>query len=206
MDLDAIYHAIEYEDEAETKSKALSVFAGWAQGTYGSEPDTDIFIVCPRTTDGTVVLESNHGRLMDSLAKLGEPQGVAVFKATLEYTRKGIPINLEAFTPQWVTIKPLGERSFYLFDKDTMYKEECTLKDIHDIHGQLVCSAFTANKSTVLPPNAFTSQPPNHTFFNHRPRVSIILHPCSRRLLFIQVIRATFTEGPSRNVSRWQTS
>jgi hypothetical protein len=112
VDLNSIYHAIEYGgNEDEIKSKTLSVFADWSHGTYGSGPDTDIFILCPRTTEGTVVLEGNHKRLM------------MVFKAALKYSREGMPIHLEAFTPPWVTNRPLGERAAYLFDKNTMYKQ-----------------------------------------------------------------------------------
>lgn len=135
-----------------------------------------MFILCPRTTDGTVVLEGNYERHIDFLAKLGESQDILVFKATLEYVRKGMPIYLEAFTPQWVGMRPLGERAIYLFDKDTMYKQQLMLKDISDPHGRLICMVSDANKEAVFPSDAFTSRPPNHIFFNQRFRVSIVVH------------------------------
>ena len=184
MGLDAISLAIEHrENEDVTRSETISLLSGWARGTYGSGSDTDMFIICPRTTDGTAILEGNYARVFDFFAKLGEPQGVLVFEATLEYTRKGMSINLEAFTPPWVTIQPLGEKTVYVFDKDTMYKQQCTLKNVCDPHGRRICAASTTNKELVFPRDAFTSRPPNHTFFKPRFRVSelpICVHGCHR--------------------------
>jgi len=134
-----------------------------------------MFIICPRRTDGTVVLEGNDTRLVDFLVELGRSQGVMVLKATLEYARKGLPINLEAFAPPWVVIQPLGERAIQVFDKDTMYKQSCTLKDIHDHGGQHICTVSTTNKGVVLPADAFTSRPPDHIFFNQKYIVSVLV-------------------------------
>lgn len=176
IDLDAIYQTIEYGgDEGATRAGGLSVLTNWARGTYGLGPDTDMFIICPRRTDGTVVLEGNDARLMDFLAELGQSQGVMVLKATLEYARKGVPINLEAFTPPWVIIHPLCERTFQVFDKDTMYKESCTLRDIRDHNGQHICTVSTTSKGIILPADAFTSRPPDHVFFNQEPKVSMFV-------------------------------
>lgn len=177
MNIEAIAHAIEHgENEDATRSKTISLFAGWVQGAYGSGPDTNMFIIVPRTTDGTVMLEGNYTRVLDFFANLGESQGVSVLEATLEYIRKGMPINLEAFTLPWVTIGPLGERTLYVFDKDTMYKQRCTLKNVCDPNGRRVCAVSTTNKGAIFPRNAFTSRPPNHTFFNPRFLVSRIAH------------------------------
>jgi len=109
---------------------------------------------------------------MDFLAELGQSQGVMVCKATLEYARKGMAINLEAFAPPWVTLQPLGERAVHIFDKDTMYKECCALTDIYDHSGQHICTVSPTNRGVVLPRNAFTSRPPNHVFFNKKFAVS----------------------------------
>lgn len=173
MNLDDIYQTIEHgENEGATRSETLSVFARWAQGAYGSGPDTDMFIICPRTTDGTVMLEGNYARVLDSFAKRGEPQGVLVFEATLEYTRKGLPINMGAFTPPWVTAKPLSKRAVYVFDKDTMIKQQSILKNVRDLRGRRLCAVSATNEGAVLPRNAFTSRPPDHTLFSQRFRVS----------------------------------
>jgi hypothetical protein len=124
-----------------------------------------------------------------------------VFKATLEYVRKGMPINLEPFAQSWVATRPFGDRAIYVFDKDTMYGQKCTLKDIHDLHGRPICTASTANKGAVFPRDAFTLQPPDHVFFNQRCLVSM-----TTRLRFwwslIPVIRVIGTEEPSRRVSQ----
>jgi len=49
--LNATYRAIEYErDEDVIKTEAPSFFVNWSGGSYGSESNTDTFIVCPRTT------------------------------------------------------------------------------------------------------------------------------------------------------------
>jgi hypothetical protein len=203
MRLDAISHAIERgENEDATKSETLSVFAGWVQGTYGSGSDTDMFTICPRSTDGTVMLGGNYTRVLDFFAKLGESRGVLAFEATLEYTRKGVPINLEAFTPPWVAIQPLGNRAVYVFDKDTMYKQQSTLKNIYDPRGRRVCAVSTTNESAVLPRDAFTSRPPNDTLFNPRFRVSKIVLLCMQLSSFMPAIRATATEGSSLKVSQ----
>jgi len=171
--LDAVYRAIEYRrDEDAARAKTISIFSDWAQGTYGSESDTDIFIICPRATDGTTILEGNDTRLVNVLAELGQSRGIMVFKATLDYARQGIPIYLNAFTPPWVTIQPLDERAVYVFDKDTMYKQRCSLWDIQDRDGQLICSLSTTNRALVLPHNAFTSRPPGHIFFSQNFSVS----------------------------------
>ena len=173
MNLDAIYQTIEHgEDDDATRPETLSVFAGWAQGTYGSGPDTDLFIICPRTTDGTVILENNYTRVSDFFAKHGEPHGVLAFEATLEYTRKGLPINMEAFTPPWVSTKPTSKKAVYVFDKDTMFKQQSILKNVRDSRGRRMCAVSATNEYAILPPNAFTSRPPNHTLFNQRFRVS----------------------------------
>ena len=178
--LDAIYQAIEYGgDEDAIRTKTLSVLADWAQGIYGSGSDTDVFVICPRRTDGSVILEGNDTRLMDFLAELGQSQGVMVFKARLDYARKGMPINIEAFTPPWVTIQPLGERTVQVLDKDTMYRQCCRLKDIYDHDGRRVCTVSAANREVVLPSNAFTSRPPDHVFFNQKFDVSMV----ARRLI-----------------------
>ena len=121
------------------------------------------------------MLEGNDTRLVDFLAELGKSQGVMVLKATLEYARKGLPINLEAFTPQWVVIQPLGERAVQIFDKDTMYKQSCILRNICDRDGQHICTASTTSKGVVLPADAFTSRPPDHVFFNRKPIVSVLV-------------------------------
>jgi len=134
-----------------------------------------MFIICPRRTDGTATLEGNDARLMDFLAEPGQSQGVMVLKATLEYARKGLPINLEAFTPPWVVIHPLGETAVQVFDKDTMYKQSCTLKDICDHNGQHICTISTTNKGVILPADAFASRPPDHTFFNRKFIVSVLV-------------------------------
>ena len=112
---------------------------------------------------------------MDFLAQLGQSQGVMVFKATLDYARKGMPINMEAFTPPWVTIQPLGERAVQVFDKDTMCRQCCTLRDIYDHDGQHICTVSTANRGVVLPVNALTSRPPDHVFSNQKSTVSVLL-------------------------------
>ena len=202
--LDAISYAVERgENEDSTRSETLSVFANWAQGIYGSGSDTDIFIICPRTTDGTVMLEGSYERLLNFFGKLGESQGVLVFEATLEYIRMGMAFNLEAFTPPWVTIRPSNQRAVYVFDKDTMYQQQCMLRNVYNIYGHRVCAASTANKGAVLPRDAFTSRPPDHIFFNERVRVSGIAHLRRRVLLFIPPTRVIgITEGPSRRVSR----
>lgn len=155
----------------------LSVFGDWTRGTYGSQSDTDMFIICPRATDGTAVLEGNDTRLANFLAELGKSQGVMVFTATLDYARKGVPINLEAFTPPWVAVQPLGGRAVYLFDKDTMYKQSCALRDIYDRDGLRICTVSTTNRGTVLPHDAFASRPPAHVFFSQKLSVSILAHP-----------------------------
>ena len=95
-----------------------------------------------------------------------------VFKATLDYARKGIPINLEAFTPPWVTVQPLGKKAIYVFDKDTMYKQRCSLRNVQDHDGNHICSLSTINREVVLPRNAFASRPPEHTFFSQKYSVS----------------------------------
>ena len=182
------------------------MFADWTRGTYGSEPDTDIVIICPRATDGTVMLEGNDTRLMNFLAEPGGSQGVMVFEATLDYARKGMPINLEAFTPPWVTIQPLGERTVYIFDKDTMYKQHCVLRNIYDCDGHHICTVSTAKKRAILPRNALTSQPPDHVFFNQKFIVSILVHVQFRGLPFTPVnqgdwYRGTITEGEPVAVS-----
>jgi len=186
IDLDGVYQSIEYGgDEDATRAEALSVLTKWARGTYGFGPDTDMFVICPRRTDGTVVLEGNDTRLVDFLVELGQSQGVMVLKATLDYARMGLPINLEAFTPPWVVIQPLGERAIQVFDKDTMYKQRCTLRDIHDHGGQPICTVSTTNKEVVLPADAFTSRPPDHVFFSQRFIVSVlVLAECGGRHLF----------------------
>jgi hypothetical protein len=99
-----------------------------------------------------------------------------VFKATLDYARKGMPINLEAFTPPWVGIQPASERAVQVFDKDTMYKESCTLRDIYDHDGQRICTVSTTNKRVVLPANAVISRPPDHVFFGQKFTVSVLVH------------------------------
>jgi len=49
--LNTTCRAIDYErDEDAIKTKALSFFANWSGGSYGSESNTDTFIVCPRAT------------------------------------------------------------------------------------------------------------------------------------------------------------
>lgn len=154
----------------------LSVFADWTRGGYGLEPDTDMIVICPRRTDETAVLEGNDVRLMDFLAGPGQLQGVTVLRATLYYARKGMPLNLEPYVPPWVTIPPLGEAAVQVFDKDTMYKEHCTLKEIRDHHGQHICTVSAANKGIVIPANAITSRPPDHSFFNQKFTVSILMH------------------------------
>ena len=171
MNLDAVYHAIEDgEDKDSTKSKALSVFGSWARGTYGSRPDTDMYIICPRTTDGTNTLEGNCSRLMDFFTSLGEaPQGIMVLKATLEYVRKGMPINLEPFTPPL----PSDKNTTYIFDKDTACEQQCILKNIYDSRGRLICAISALNMGAVLPRNAFASQLADHTRFNQRCLVSL---------------------------------
>lgn len=50
-------------DEDATRINTLSVFTDWARGAYGSEPDTDAFIICPWRANGNV-------RLMDFLVEL----------------------------------------------------------------------------------------------------------------------------------------
>jgi hypothetical protein len=118
----------------------------------------------------------NDIRLMDFLAELGRSQGVMVFKATLDYARKGIPINLEAFIPPWATVQPLDERAVYAFDKDTMYKQRCLLRDVQDHSGQRVCTLSTIDREAILPRNVFTSRSPNQIFFNQRLGVSRIVY------------------------------
>lgn len=98
-----------------------------------------------------------------------------VLKATLDYARKGLPINLEPFNPPWVTIQPLGETAVHVFDKDTTYKQHCTLRDICDHDGQCICAVSTTDKGVVLPADAFTSRPPDHVFFNQKFTVSIVV-------------------------------
>ena len=176
IDLDAIYQTIEYGgDEGAARAKAISVLADWTRGTYGLGPDTDMFIICPRRTDGTVVLEGNDTHLVDFLTEPGRSQGVMVLMATLDYARKGLPINLEAFTPPWVVIQPLGERAIQVFDKDTMYRQSCTLMNIRDRNGQHICTVSSTNKGIVLPADAFTSRPPDHVFFNQKFIVSVFV-------------------------------
>ena len=113
--------------------------------------------------------------LMDFLAELGQSQGVMVFKAILNYSRKGIPINLEALGPPWMTTQPLDERATYVFDRDTIYDQHCSLRDIQDSDGQHVCTLSTTNGGAVLPRNAFTSRLPNQVFFNQKSSVSRVL-------------------------------
>lgn len=120
--------------------------------------------------------EDNNIRLMDFLAEVGQLQGVMIFKATLDYAREGIPINLEAFTPPWVTVQPLDERAVYLFDKDTMYKERYSLRDVQDRDGHHICKLSTTNRAVVLPRDAFKSRPPDQIFFNQKSSVSRIVH------------------------------
>ena len=67
---------------------------------------------------------------MHFFVELWESQGAALFKTTLDYAQKGIPINLEC-----VTVQPLDERGVYVFDKNTVYKQQCSLRDIQD-HGR----------------------------------------------------------------------
>ena len=204
MHLDAISHAIEHGRNEDTiRSETLSVFAGWAQGAYGSGSDTDLFILCPRTTDGTVMLEGNYERISDFFAQLGESPGVLVLKATLIYVRKGVPIHLEAFSPPWVVTQPLGRRAVYLFDKDTIFEQRCTLRDVYDPYGHRICAVSTTNKSAVFPHDAFSSRPPDHTFFKPIAPVSGIAHLYLRMSLFTSAIRTVTAEEPSRRVSQW---
>lgn len=135
-----------------------------------------MFIVCPRTTDGTVISEGSDIRLMDSLVELGQSQGVMVLKATLDYARKGMPINLEALVPPWVKVQPLGGRAAYVFDKDTMYKQHCSLRDIQGHDGQHICTSSTMDRWAILPRNAFASRPPDQIFFNQKFSVSRIVY------------------------------
>lgn len=128
--------------------------------------------------------EGNIIRLMDFLAEVGQSQGVMVFKATLEYARKGIPINLEAFSPPQVIVQSPDERAIYLFDKDTMYKEHCLLRDVQDRGGHHICKLSTTDRAVVLPRDAFTLRPPDQSFFNQKFSVSRILHLRLRRLVY----------------------
>ena len=165
----------------------LSVFADWSRGTYGSGSDTDIFIVCPRVAGGTAVLEGNGTRLMNILAKPGRSQDVMVFKAILDYTRKGIPIYLEAFTPPRVIIQPLGKRAIYVFDKDLMYEQHFSLRDVRDHDGQQICTVSTTNRGVILPSNALTSRPPDRISFDQKFSVSGIVQLRLRGISFIPV-------------------
>lgn len=126
------------------------------------------------------------------------------FGATLEYIRKGMPIKMEAFSPPWVTIHPLGERAVYVFDKDTMSEQQCTLKDVKDYHGRRICTIYTTKKELVLPRDAFTSRPPNHTFFNTF-RVSGTAYLCRRVIAHAhdqgEHYRGTITEREPKVVS-----
>lgn len=144
--------------------------------------------------------EGNNTRLMGSLAELAKSQGVMVFKATLDYARKGIPINLEAFTPPWTIIQPQDERGVYVFDKDTTYRQHCSLRDVQDHDGQHICTLSTTDRGVVLPRNAFASRPPDQIFFNQKVGVSRIMYLWLRGLSFIPVnqggwYRKTVTEG-----------
>lgn len=121
------------------------------------------------------MLEDNGSRLMDFFVELGQSQGVMVFKASLEYARKGLPIYLEAFAPSRVTVQPLDGGAVHVFDKDTMYKQHCLLKDVQDRDGQHICTVSTTNSEVVLPRNAFTSRPPDKTFFNQKFSVSRVV-------------------------------
>ena len=94
-----------------------------------------------------------------------------VFKATLDYARKGIPINLETFAPPWVaaqSAQPLDERAVYVFDKDTVYKQHCSLRDVQDHDGQHICTSSAVDREAILPRNAFTSRPPDQIFFDRK--------------------------------------
>ena len=173
MHLEAISHAIEQgENEDAIKSKTLPVFTGWAQGAYGSGFDTDLFILCPRTTDGKVMLEDNYDRAWGFLLPLGASQGVLVLEATLKYSRKGL------------------ERPVKMLDKDTIFEQRYTLKDVRDTYDNIICAVSTTNKSAVFPHNFLDSRPLDDTHSEEVASVSGIAHLYLWMSSLISAIRA----------------
>lgn len=115
-------------------------------------------------------------RLVDFLAELAEPQGVLVFKASLDYIRRGLPINLRALPLPAVSTQPHDLRAIYAFDKDTTFEQLYSLRNVQDRAGQRVCGSSITNEEIVLPRNAFASRLPDHVSFNPKLSVSRAVH------------------------------
>lgn len=169
VNIDAICRAFELRHDDAAKEIALSVFADWCKGIYGSRSDTDMFAVCPTAED-------NVTRLVDFLAGLGESQGVIVFKASLDFVRRGLPVNLRVLPLPELSTQPYDQRAIYAFDNDTTFEQRYSLRDVQDRTGQRVCASSITNKQIVLPRNAFISRSPDHVSFN--PTLSVSGNAC----------------------------